>query len=168
MCEPTTILAVSTALSVATAAVGAKGQHDAAKAQQKSLDIQAQQQAEETAVARDDQIGERMRAARAAAARRLVAAGESGVAGQSTELGILSDFGAANQDAAKVAKQAAFEDRANQNSYRAALSQIQRPNGLTAGLQIAGAGVQGFSSGLAINSAIGGSGLKIASKFPKG
>jgi hypothetical protein len=158
MCDPVSAMV---ALSVVTAGVGIKTQYDQAKAQQGALDAQAQHQAEELAAQRDDEIGARMRAARQAAARRLVAAGEAGVAGQSTGIAILNDFGQANQDAAKVAKQAAFADRANQDQYRAALSNISKPNGFSAGLQIANAGLSGYVAGTALKGSMAGKGLKI-------
>lgn len=150
MCGVTEAAIAGLILSSASAAYSVDAQNESAKAQQRALDIQAQQQAEETAVVRDEEIGQRVAEARRAAARRLVAAGEAGVGGQSTNLTVLNDFGAANQDAAKVAKQAAFTTRSNENSYRAALSSITRTNAFGAGLQIANAGVSGAQSGYSL------------------
>lgn len=168
MCNPMLILA---GLSIATTAVGAVQQQKAANAQTDALNQQAKAQAEELAAKRDADIGERMRAARQAAARRLVAAGEAGVGGQSTELSVLHEFGAANQDAAKVAKQAAFEDRANQAQFRSAQSQISRPNALMTGLQIANAGAAGWAAGSSMSTAWkdagGWSGIKSSLKIGK-
>jgi hypothetical protein len=140
MCEPTTILAI---VSAASAAVGTYAQGQQAKATQNALDKQRAAQAEETAAQRDQAIGERVAAARREAGRRLVAAGEAGVAGASTGLGITDAFSRANQDAAMIAKQAAFNDRASEAAYRSNVAQIDKPNIVDSGLAI----VQGYNSG---------------------
>jgi hypothetical protein len=155
MCDP--VSASMAVLAIAGSAMSVDAQRETAKAQQQALDQQAKQQAEENAAVRDEQIGQRVAEARRNAARRLVIAGESGVAGQSTELGVLSEFGAANQDSAKVAKQAAFAHRANMNQYRAGLANIQRTNDLGAALQIANSGVQGAAAGRSVYTAFKGS-----------
>jgi hypothetical protein len=148
MCDP--VSATMAVLAIAGSAMSVDAQRETAKAQQKAADNQAQDQAEELAAQRDEQIGQRVAEARRNAARRLVIAGEAGVAGQSTEIGVLSEFGAANQDSAKVSKQAAFAHRANMNQYRATLANIHRPNDLEAGLQIVNSGVQGAAAGRSV------------------
>lgn len=158
-----TALAIASAVSAATSTYA---QMEQAGAQKRLLDDQRQAQAEEIAAKRDQTIGERVAAARREASRRLVAAGEAGVGGQSVAADLMNTLGRANKDAAVTNKQAAFEDRASQTEYASELARIQKPTVLDAGLQIAGGYQSGYAAGGALKDAYKGTvgKLKIKSK----
>jgi len=144
MCEVSTALAIISAVS---AGVGVYAQGQNANAQVRTLDDQREAQAEELAAKRDQTIGQRVAAARREAAAKLVAAGESGVGGQSAALDIEQTFGRANQDAGVIAKQSEFEDRASAVNYSSAVATVDRPSLVDAGLQIANGYVAGRELG---------------------
>lgn len=150
MCEPTTIM---TAVAVASSSLQVVSQFQQARAQASSLEQQAQAAEEESAAAAGHQMSERLREARAVAARRAVAAGEGGVGGQSVAAGVAQALGSGNQDLGVIRKQAAFQTRANAARFRAEAAQIQRPNALSSGLQIAQSGMAGYDLGGRIDTA---------------
>jgi hypothetical protein len=145
MCEPTTIMA---GLAVASTAMGVLGQNAAADAQLSGLETQRRNQAEELQTQADQNAGERVKQARRERARMRVAAGEAGAGGQSFEASLANSFGQQNHDLAAIARQSHFNDRASQASYASNVAGVNKPNALTAGLQIAGAGYGGYSQGL--------------------
>lgn len=147
MCEPVTVL---TTLSIASAAAGAIGQYQNASALVDASEEQAQNQAEEFAAQRDQQIGERVAQGRAERARLRVAAGEAGVSGNSFEAQIRQSLGDVNQDLAIAQKQSSFTGRSIQANLKSNTAGTRGVGGLNAGLQIAKGAVSGFETGLAI------------------
>lgn len=147
MCDPVT---AATALAIASASAGVVGEYQTAQATTRAVNRQSRAQAEEASARSSQEAGERVRAARRAAARARVGAGEAGVSGQSFEAQIANELGAANQDLAIVQKQGGFTERAiNAN----ALNQTARFRGLnpvSSALKIASAGASGYSTGLQI------------------
>ena len=163
MCEPisaTTVMYLSIASTVATTAVGLYAQSETAKAQRTQIQTQAASEREEVSDAAEEEIGQRIRASRERRARARVAAGESGALGASFAASINQSLADENMDAALVAKQSAFTQRGIADRAQTALSQIRSPSALEAGLQIAGAGVGGYQTGLGIN--------KLRTAVPKG
>ena len=151
MCDPVT--ATVTALSIGSAAVGQIGAREAADAARDQALVQRRQQAEEINAQAEAQLGSRVAEGRRARARMLVAGGEAGIGGQSFEMQIANSLGIQNQDAALIAQNSRFQDRASQSNYASIVAQNSGPTLLESGLAIAGAGVQGYSSGLQIKGA---------------
>ena len=143
MCDPV----IMTILSVVTTGVSLYAESQTAKAQRNAVNQQAENEREETLEAAEEELGVRIRASRESRARARVAAGESGALGASFAASMnqsISDF---NMDAALVSKQVAFTQRGIDDRASIALSQISSPSALSAGLQIASAGVKGFQTG---------------------
>jgi hypothetical protein len=136
-----------TALSIATAATSLYAQQQTAKAQTKSVQAQADAEREEIGAAAEEDIGDRIKAARQRRARATVAAGESGALGASFAASINQSLSDEHLDVAKVAKNAAFASRGVTDRANVSLSQIRSPSALEAGLTIAGAGISGYRSG---------------------
>jgi hypothetical protein len=140
------------AISIASAAVGTYAQHESAKAQADAIGVQQEHEREEIAEVAEEELGERMRANRERRARARVAGGESGALGASYAASLNQSIVDQNMEAAKVSKQAAFAQRGVDDRANMALSQIRDPSALEAGLQIAGAGLSGYQTGLGIES----------------
>ncbi|MEM7200259.1 MAG: hypothetical protein AAF628_08350 [Planctomycetota bacterium] len=131
MCEPATLATIA----IATSAVSAGAGVVASNRQTELAQRQAENRAEETAAARDEEIGQRVREARRLRSTLQVSAGEAGVAGNSFEAQLRNIAGQTNQDVAVIQKQAGFTER-GLNSIRD--SQVGNFGALNAGLQIAG------------------------------
>jgi len=154
MCEPisqATILYLSIASTVATSAVGLYAQSETAKAQRTQIQTQAESERTEAQEAAEEEIGQRIRASRERRARARVSAGESGALGASFAASINQSLADESMEAALVSKQSAFTQRGIEDRAATALSQIRSPSALEAGLQLAGAGVSGYQTGLGIN-----------------
>jgi len=137
-------------LSIASTAVSMYAQRETAKAQSANIRNQQEHEREEVAEAAEEELGQRIRASRERRARARVAAGESGALGNSFAASINQSLSDENMDAALVSKKAAFAQRGIDDRANTALSQIRSPSALEAGLQIASAGAQGYSTGLGI------------------
>ena len=166
MCEPTTLIAISTALSVAGTAASAISQGQAADAQEAANARQADM-IRQSSIANTDQsalqldqekegaaqkIAQNNEAAAQAIGTARVSAGESGVSGLSVNA-LLQDFaGQSAEYNQNVGKN--FKNFSQQNSIdrknidaRSKGNQLGTPNApdyLGAGLKIAGAGVSGY------------------------
>jgi hypothetical protein len=152
MCEPTTLMAASLAISAASAGASYVGQQRSARVQQQSINdnVRAQDEAlQAQAVERDQQASQQMsqRAREAMIERgRLVAAfGSTGVAGGS-QVGAIneSNFSEVTDLVTMEANRMAGArqgSRQSASAYRQAgqsIASIQRPDFATTGLQIAG------------------------------
>ena len=147
MCEPTTIMV---GLSIASAAVSVYSQQQTAKAQTASIKQQQEHEREEAYESAEEELGQRIRAQRERRARARVAAGESGALGNSFAASINQMLQDQNMESALVAKNAAFAQRGIDDRANTALAGIRSPSALEAGLQIASAGMQGYSAGLGL------------------
>lgn len=134
-------------LSIASTVASLGAQTIAANAQEDAITAQRRAQAEELQSRAETNLGERVKQARKERARLRVAAGEAGVGGASFEAAMRDSFAQQNQDAALIQKNLAFADRASASRARSAMASINKPNALTAGLQIAGAGYSGYYQG---------------------
>lgn len=146
MCDPVTM----TILAVVSTGVGLYAESQTAKAQRSAINQQAENEREETLEAAEEELGVRIRAARESRARARVAAGESGALGASFAAQINQSLSDSNLDAALIAKNIAFTQRGVSDRANLALAGISSPSALQAGLQIASAGVKGFSAGQSI------------------
>lgn len=149
MCEP---VAALTALSIATAGVGVYAQQQSASAQRAAIRQQQDNEREEAVDQAEEELGQRIRDARERRARARVAAGESGALGASFAASLNQSLADSDYDAALVAKNSAFAQRGIDDRANVALSQIRDPSALEAGLQIATAGINGYRTGLGIQS----------------
>lgn len=162
MCEPTSI-----ALGL-SAVAGVVGQAKQAKAQGKANELAtksalqtwvqdqselSQQQSQEAASTQQQQVGFDLEAAQAMANAQ-VAMGESGVGGAVADRN-LQDIAMQQRDRTTALQQNLSFTEANIASQRRASSQryigaqsnqpvVQRPNFISAGLQIASAGIEGY------------------------
>ena len=143
----TTVMAVT---SMATSAVGLYAQGQAAKGQRQQISSQQDNEREEVAESAEEELGQRIRASRERRERARVSAGESGALGASFAASINQSLADDNMDAALISKKAAFAQRGIDDRANSALSQIRDPSALEAGLQIAGAGLSGYQTGLGI------------------
>ena len=146
MCDPVSM----TILAVVSTGVSLYAESQTAKAQRNAVNQQAENEREETLEAAEEELGVRIRASRESRARARVAAGESGALGASFAASMNQSLSDSNLDAALVAKQVAFTQRGIDDRANVALSQISSPSALSAGLQIASAGVSGFQTGTSI------------------
>lgn len=150
MCEPTIMAAVA----VASTAAGIVSQVKAAKVQEAAIREQLSAAQEQNTDKASDEINERLREARREQGRIKVAAGEAGLQLTGSIDTLLRD----GLMQANLAEQATIDnrDRANEGVYREAasmMSQVEKPTVLGAGLQLATAGMQGYSSGVSMQSA---------------
>lgn len=150
MCEPVTI---GTAVSIAATGVSLYAQDQTAKAQARAIAIQQGNEREEAYERAEEEVGERVRTAREARARALVAAGESGVGGQSFAAAMNQSLQDQDMDTALVAKNLAHQLRANEDRANTARSQIRSPSAIEAGLSIASAGLRGYETGVRLKNA---------------
>jgi len=149
MCEPTTLFAI---VSVATAGVGVYAQHQTAKAQADAINAQRGNEREEALESTEEELGQRIRAARERRARARVAGGESGALGNSFIASVNQSLQDQDMDAALAQKNLAFSQRGTDDRANTALSSIRDPSAIEAGLNIATAGFQGYSAGQSIAS----------------
>lgn len=151
MCEPVSIM---TALSVATTAAGIVTQVKAAKAQERAIAAQLAQSETEINDKATAEINERQRAARREQARIKVAAGQAGLQLGGSIDALLAD----SMMQAGLSEEALRDNQENQlrsvrSEANAAYSRVNKPSLLSAGLQLAGAGVSGYAAGLGIKAA---------------
>lgn len=147
MCEPTTIMMT---LAIASTAVSVYAQHQTAKAQADAIKVQQEHERQEATEVAEEELGQRIRAAREARERARTAAGESGALGASFAASINQALQDQDMDAALTQKQVAFAQRGIDDRANTALAGIRSPSALEAGLQIASAGAQGYTAGLQI------------------
>ena len=152
MCEPTTIMM---GISMAMAGVSTYAQHQTAKAQADAIGVQQEHEREEVTEAAEEELGQRIRANREQRARARVAAGESGVGGQSFAAAMNQSLQDQDETVALAAKNVAFAQRGIDDRANTALAGIRDPSALEAGLSIASAGIQGYSAGLDLKSRMG-------------
>ncbi|MFY7954379.1 MAG: virion core protein, T7 gp14 family [Armatimonadaceae bacterium] len=151
MCEPVTIM---TALAVTSAAAGVVSQVKAAKAQQRAINEQYAEVVQQNNESATSQLNERLREQRREQGRIKVAAGESGLQLSGSIAGLLQDSlmqAGMAEDAINVNR-----DNANIAAGREAgsmMSRVEQPTVLGAGLQLASAGMQGYSAGVNIQNA---------------
>ena len=141
---------VMTALSIASAGASMFAQHSAAKAQAKAIGQQQDAERSEANEKAEEEIGENLKVQRQARARALVAAGESGAQGASFMASINQSLQDQDEAIALAAKGVAFSNRATDDRANVARSQIRDVSAVEAGLNIAGAGISGYNSGLSI------------------
>lgn len=139
MCEPTTIL------MGASAAIGAFGAHKNAKAQSTNMAKQQSVQADQQHAAASAKAGERAKQSRAERARLRVAAGESGVTGQSFEAQLMDSVFQEGQDQAMIERNLDNAIEAGNAQTATAFSNVNNPSLLESGLQIASATAQGHA-----------------------
>ncbi len=138
------------AIAAAGAAVSVYAQSQSAKAQKQALAVQVENERSETLERNEEEIGQRVRAAREARARAIVAAGESGALGASFAASINQSIQDQDADIALVAKNVAFSQRATDDRANTALASIRDPSALEAGLQIGGSALSGYNTGLSL------------------
>lgn len=149
MCDPVSIAA----LAAASAGVSAYATNQQGKAQQAALDQSAVVQKEEAQAIAEEQLGDRVRAAREQRSRARVAQGETGLSGQSFALTLNQSIQDQNQDSAKAAKNLAMQERGIEAGLAANKASVRKVSALEAGLSIASAGVSGYQAGGALQSA---------------
>lgn len=146
MCDPVTM----TILAVATTGINIYAQNQTAKAQRQATEVQAENERMEALESSEEEIGQRIRAAREARSRARVAAGESGALGASFAASINQSLQDQDTDIALVSKNLAFTQRGIEDRANVAFAGIRKTSALQAGLQIATAGASGFSAGQTI------------------
>jgi hypothetical protein len=135
-------------LSVVTTAVQVVGEIKAAKAQNKAIQNQFEQQQEQISVAETTEINDRQRAARREQARIKVAAGEAGLnIGGSIESLLMDSLMQNTLHTERTKLNADTQREASAAEANAMFSRVQKPTVLGAGLRIATAGVQGYYAG---------------------
>ena len=149
MCDPVSIAA----LAAASAGVNAYAQNQTAKAQSKAFDQAAVVQKEEAMAVAEENLGDRIKAAREQRSRARVAQGESGLSGQSFALSLNQSIQDQNQDAARATKNLAMQERGIEQGLASSKASIRKVSALEAGLNIASAGISGYSSGSALERA---------------
>lgn len=140
MCEPTTII-----MGV-SAVYGAVAARKNAKTQSANMAKQAAAQAEQQHAANSSKAGERVKMARAERARLRVAAGESGVSGQSFEAQMMDAAFQADSDLAQIEQNNANAGDATNAQTATAFSNVHNPSLVESGLNIAGAVSAGHSA----------------------
>lgn len=152
MCEPITLALTTTQLimggiAAAGAAAGAVAAASQAQAQADALGEQREAQAKQIGDAAGLTLGERAKQARAERARLRVAAGESGVSGQSFEAQLLQSSFDQSEDSATIQADTRNRQTASQARTNAELTKTQQPGAIATGLQIVGAGASGAGIG---------------------
>lgn len=153
MCEPATIMGAIAAIG---SAAQARAVNKQAEAQSKALNIQAENEREEIQAATEEEVGQRVKAAREARARARVAAGESGALGASFAASINQSIQDQDNDIALASKNLAFKDRDIDDRLRTGMSNVRRVSGLEAGLSIATAAANGYVAGQSLDRALEG------------
>lgn len=146
MCDPVTM----TLLAVAATGVNIYAQNQTAKAQRQAIETQAENERIEALESSEEEIGQRIRAARESRSRVRVAAGESGALGASFAASINQSLQDQDTDIALVSKNLAFQQRGIEDRANVAFAGIRTTGALQAGLQIATAGAKGFAVGQTI------------------
>jgi hypothetical protein len=144
MCDPVTLT------YLAIGALGAIDQDNKAQDQYDAQAESAQAAADQDAAAKTTQQGERIKQGRIERARIQVAGGESGAAGASFEATLRDSFFQQNEDTSLIRKQGELDGKSIQAQARANNSQVNSVSPLGAAVQIGGAGLQGYNSGLQI------------------
>lgn len=147
---------IETALAIAamaSAGVSAYATHQSAKAQSDAMKSQAETERLETSAAAEEELGQRIRAARESRARARVAAGESGAMGASFAAMVNQSLQDQDMDTALVSKNLAFQQRGIDDRLATGLSQVRDVSAVEAGLNIATSGVSGYQTGLSIKAA---------------
>jgi hypothetical protein len=151
MCGPALVAAIpyiTLALSAAGTGVAINESNDAAKRQSKLLQAQTDAANTEAGIQASQEAGSRVSEARAEASRRLVAAGEAGVGGNSADAAINDPLATANQDGGTLASNALYSGVNTTLRAQSEALSIRRTGGASAGLQIATSGAGGYFSGL--------------------
>lgn len=158
MCPPliAVLPQIMAGLAATSAAVSAFATNQSAKAQASAIGVQQENERRETLERGEEELGQRVRAAREARSRARVAAGESGALGASFAASINQSISDQDNDAALIQKNVAFSQRATDDRANTALSSIRKVSALEAGLSIGSAGLSGFSSGLSLKKQAGG------------
>lgn len=155
MCEPTTLLAISSAVSVASTLAAHVGQGQVAKQQDRAVRTdynmgvaQLERQRLEQNVQSRTEMGDRARQAMIERSRLRAASAEGGVGGNSIDrifgthaTATSQDMAMMSENARNVNRQSAMGGMSMQASATGRLNQIERPSVLNTGLQIAGIGV---------------------------
>lgn len=138
MCDPLTATIVAGVVTTIGTAATVIGQTKAANRQADAINAQLQTVQEENRKATSAEMFDRMRAARREQARIRVAAGEAGLGLNSGSVGQLLLDSAMQSDLANQRSLANLESRDTAASAEAtsAMSQVQKPTLLGAGLQI--------------------------------
>lgn len=142
---------IMSALSIAGTGASLYAQKSSASAQMEAISRQQDSEREEARDRAEEELGQTIREQREARARAMVAAGESGVGGQSLMAQMNQSIQDQDMDAALAQKNVAFANRATDDRSNMARSQVRNPSALEAGLQLATAGVSGYQTGLSIN-----------------
>jgi hypothetical protein len=137
------------ALSLASTGMAMASQSKAAaQANEYNAETAAMEREEANARA-EETLGETIREQRAARSRAYVAAGESGAMGASLMASMNQSIQDQDMDAALASKNVAFSNRATDRNLAA--NWRHGPSGVESGLQLATAGVSGYSTGLGID-----------------
>lgn len=130
-------------------------QQQNAKETQRALNDQRKDEAEEIRAQAQTEMGARVEEARREAARRLVAAGESGVSGNSIRAVVDDPLTQLNHDLATLETQTRFNDRASQHQYAVATASNHIPSNFEIGLSTASGAASGYGAGLQIRNSRG-------------
>lgn len=144
MCHP----AAAAALMVATTATQIVGEVKAAKRQEATIRDQLVMVEEEVNDKASAEINDRLRESRREQARIKVAAGEAGLKlGGSIDLLLQDSLMQAGLSNERTLGNRGRELRAARNEANSMLSRVERPSLLGAGLRLATAGMNGYSTG---------------------
>lgn len=152
MCEPTTLLAISTAISVASTAMSYIGQKQQAKNQERAATTaynndraQLEEQRRQEGVSAREEMSQRGKDAMQARATLRAASADGGIGGNVVDRIMTGNEAAAGQDIAMMkengrntARQSGHQGIAMQSQAQSRLNAIERPSLLGTGLQIAG------------------------------
>lgn len=159
MCDPISM----TIAAVATTAVSVVSEIQAAKAQNKAIAAQFEQQQKEIGQKQVAELNDRARQARKEQARIRVAAGEAGLQLGGSIDGLLMDSLTQNSLAnERINLNTETQRNASVAEANSMYSRVQQPTILGAGLRIATAGAQGYAAGKGMQAA-----KTTASKGPK-
>lgn len=162
MCEPVSIM---TGLAVASAAASVVTQVRAAKKQEAAIRDQLAQSEREINNKATAEINERQRAARREQARIKVAAGQAGLQlGGSIDLLLKDSLMQAGLAEERIEENRTTELRGVRSEANSMLSRVESPTLLGAGLQLAQAGVSGYSAGKSLQIARAGASSGAAAK----
>jgi len=147
MCDPVTM----TIVAVATSAAGIVGQVQSAKRQQAAIDAQYAQAQKEFAAKASAETNDRLREARREQSRIRVAAGEAGLQlGGSIDLLLKDSMLQSSLAAGRIQDNQGREIDNARAEADSMSSRIDKPTVLSAGLQIANAGLSGYQRGQSI------------------
>ena len=142
MCDPVTALTAAVGIiSTASTVAGVISQSKAADAQAQAINTQLERVQEENRLATSAEMFDRMRAARREQARIRIAAGEAGLGLNSGSIGQLLMDSAMQADLSNQRSLANRESRdaAALDEATSAMSHVQKPTAVGAGLQIGSA-----------------------------